>query len=79
MSLLNHNTPVQFDIGQVKSLYNMMQNAQNPQAFIAQMASQNPQFAQILQMCQSNNPRDMFYMLCKQKGINPDTILNQLK
>lgn len=80
MSLLNHNTPIQFNnIEQIKGLYNMMQQAQNPQAFLQQVASQNPQFAEIMQMCNSRNPKDLFYMMCKQRGIDPNTILNQLK
>lgn len=78
MSLLNHNIPTN-NIEQIKGLYNMMQQAQNPQAFMQQIASQNPQFAQVLQMCNSKNPKDLFYSMCKQMGVNPDTILNQLK
>lgn len=80
MSLLNHNIPVQNNnIQQIKGMYNMLQQAQNPQALLQQMAAQNPQFAQVLQMCSSRNPQDLFYMLCKQRGIDPNTVLNQLK
>lgn len=80
MSLLNHNVPVQSNnIEQIKGMYQMMQSVQNPQVLLQQMASQNPQFAQVLQMCNSRNPRDLFYMLCKQKGVDPNTILNQFK
>ena len=81
MSLLNHNLPqaTSGNFQQLKNLYGMMQNAQNPQAFLQNLARQNPQLQQVMQMCNSTNPRDVFYALCKQKGVNPDEILNQLK
>ena len=52
---------------------------QNPQAFLQNLASQNPQLQQVMQMCNSTNPKDVFYALCKQRNVNPDDILNQLK
>ena len=77
MSLLNHNQPI--NIQQIKSMYNMFQQAQNPQAMLSNIAAQNPQFADVLNMCNSKDPREVFYAMCQQRGINPNDILNQLK
>lgn len=78
MSLLNHNPPptTSGNFQQLKNLYGMVQN---PQAFLQNLASQNPQLQQVMQMCNSTNPKDVFYALCKQRNVNPDDILNQLK
>ena len=77
MSLLNHNSPQPSgNFQQLKNLYGMMQN---PQAFLQNIARQNPQVQQAIQMCNSTSPRDVFYALCKQRNVNPDDILNQLK
>lgn len=41
-----------------------------------QMAQNNPQISELLKY---SNPKDAFYGLAKQKGIDPDSILNMLK
>lgn len=60
------------NIQQVKQ---MMQTMQNPMSAI----KDNPEMQQVLQMCQGKNPKDLFYSLCKQRNVNPDDILKQLK
>lgn len=43
---------------------------------------QNPQIQQlqmIKKLVGDKNPKDVFYALCKQKGVNPDEILSMLK
>ena len=60
------------NIQQVKGL---MQMANNPMA----LAQQNPMFAQVMNMCKGQNPEQMFYAMCQQQGINPESILNELK
>ena len=77
MSLLNHNMMSSFQ--QIKNLYSMMQQAQNPQALLNQMVKTNPNLAWVMQLCQNSNPRDVFYSMCKERNVNPDDILNQLK
>ena len=44
----------------------------NPQALL-----NNPQIAQLIK--QYGNPKNAFYEVAKQKGINPDEILKYLK
>lgn len=61
------------NIQQVKNMMNMFRG--NPMALV----QQNPQIAQIMQMCQGQNPQQLFYSLCSQRGINPNAILNELR
>lgn len=67
--------PPQFhqNIQQVKGLMQMAQG--NPIA----LAQQNPAVAQVMQMCQGKDPQKMFYDLCKQMNVDPETILNELR
>ena len=48
----------------------------NPQMLLNQMANDNPQISALLKY---NNAKDAFYGLAKEKGIDPDLILNMLK
>lgn len=66
-------------IQQIKQMMGMLNGVQNPQAILQQVAQQNPQLAQVMQMCQGKNPQEVFYQMCNQRGINPDEILNALK
>ena len=54
--------------------------AQNPQMAIMQMAQNNPNMKQALDYINANggNPKDAFYKLAKEKGVDPDSILNSL-
>ena len=61
------------NIQQIKSLMRMANG--NPMA----LAQQNPMFAQVMNMCKGQNPQQMFYAMCQQKGINPNVILNELR
>lgn len=66
-------------IQQIKGLMNQMKSIQNPNLAIQQMAEQNPQMKQILQMCQGQNPKDVFYAMCQQQGIDPEQVIKLLK
>lgn len=67
------------NIQQIKGLMNQMKSIQNPNLVIQQMAEQNPQMKQILQMCQGQNPKDVFYTMCQQRGIDPEQVIKLLK
>ena len=60
-------------IQQVKGLMQMAQGS--PMALM----QQNPMFAQVMQMCKGQNPEQLFYAMCQQKGINPNDILKELR
>lgn len=59
----------------------LLQSSKNPQALINQMANSNPQMKQVLDLVQNSggDAKSLFYQMAKQKGIDPETILNQLR
>lgn len=61
----------------VKQMMNFVKTAKNPQAALTQLANSNPQVKQVLQLAGSN-PKQAFYDLARQKGINPDDIIKML-
>lgn len=67
------------NIAPLKNMLSMLNSAQNPQAALNMLAQKNPQMAQVMNLVGGRDPKDVFYELCKQKGVNPDDILNQLK
>lgn len=57
-----------------------MQAVRNPQAMVEQIVSQNPQAKQLLNIVKDNgNPEKMFYDACKSKGVDPESILSQMR
>lgn len=67
------------DVNQIKAIINMANGNANPTQIFQNMAKNNPQMQQVLQMCQGQNPKDVFMQMCQQKGINPNDILNIFK
>jgi hypothetical protein len=62
----------------IGNMVNMIGALNNPQKAIQQMVSQNPQMAQIIQMCNGKNPKDVFMAECQRRGVDPQQILSQL-
>lgn len=62
-------------------MLNQIRNAQNPQAAAEQMLFNNPNFREVLTYINQNggDAKSAFYNLAAQKGIDPNSILNQLK
>lgn len=67
-------------INNIKNMMSMFQGKSNPQALIQGVAAQNPQMQGVLNMINSSgmSPKDLFMQKAKEKGINPDDIINQL-
>lgn len=65
----------------LKQLINVFRNSSNPQQLIANMVRQNPQVKQMMQTIQNSgkSPKDLFYQMAPQYGINPDEFVKQLK
>lgn len=80
-NVINPNNPMNANrIGQMKSMYQAFQNAKNPMALFQQMAMRNPQMQPVLNMLkQGQNPNQIFENICKQKGINPQELMNIFK
>ena len=66
---------------QIKQLFQMLRSSSNPQAMISQLMQTNPQMKQAMDIIKAsgNDPKRAFYALAEQKGINPQSILDQLK
>lgn len=65
----------------IKNMIQVMKSAGNPQMMFQQMLSQNPQMQQIVQYVNANggDPKEAFYKMAKEKGVNPNEILQMLK
>ena len=65
----------------VKNMMNMIRNAGNPQMMLQQMMAQNPQMRQVMDYVNKNggDPKKAFYQMAQEKGVDPQTILNQLQ
>lgn len=67
-------------LGQAKQMIDMFKAARNPEAMVEQMASNNPQMKQVVDMVKSGgNPQQMFINACKQKGVDPESILSMMR
>ena len=55
-------------------------NSSNPSELIQNLISQNPKMNNVMQLLQSSGktPKEFFYQMAKQKGVNPDQFLNSL-
>lgn len=72
------NPLLQSNTNQLKELYKMMQNG-NPMQVFQQMAMRNPNMKPIMNMINNGaNPKDLFYQMCNQRGINPDEFLKNI-
>ena len=71
----NHN------LNNVRAMMNMVRNSRNPQAMIGQMAQSNSQIKQVMDYVQQSggDPRQAFYRMAQEKGVDPNHILNMLK
>ena len=64
---------LQQNIQQVKNMMRMANG--DPNALL----QQNPMLSQVMQMTNGKNPRDLFYSLARQRGVDPDKLLKELK
>lgn len=72
------NPLLQPNMNQMKEMYNAMKNG-NPMQVFQQMAMRNPNMKPIMNMINNGaNPKDLFYQMCNQRGINPDEFLKNI-
>lgn len=62
----------------IKELYNEFQQASNPNYIIQEMLNQNPEVRTLLQQ-NNGDPKQAFYALAQQRGVNPNDILGMFK
>lgn len=63
---------------QLKQAVQLFKSAQDPNAVLQLIAQKNPQMNQIMQMCSGKNPKDVFIEECNKRGIDPQSIIQQL-
>lgn len=63
------------------NMISVLKNIKNPQQLIMNMANSNPQVASVLKEVQANggNAKDLFYRKAKEMGVDPNSILNNLR
>ena len=64
---------------QVKQVYSMLKNSNNPEILLNQMANQNPQLRQTINLIKRNgNYEQVFRSMCSERGINADDFIKQM-
>lgn len=68
-------------LGPIKQMMGVVQAAQNPALALQQMAGQNPQLQQALQLVQQagGDPKAAFEKLARDNGVDPEQIIAFLK
>ena len=69
------------NLNKIKQMMNLFKGANNPQQLLANMLSQSPQMRDVVQLVNNSGktPKDVFYELARQKGVDPNEILRQLQ
>lgn len=63
---------------QLKNMYQMLMNSNNPMQLFQNMAAQNPKLQPIANMLKNNSPQEVFNSLCRQRGIDPQQFLKSI-
>ena len=65
----------------VRQLMNMVRSAQNPQLMLNQLAMNNPQLKQVMDIVQKHggDPMTAFRAEAEARGMDPNEILNMLR
>ena len=68
-------------MGQIKQMMQMVKSAGNPQAMLQQLAMNNPQMRQVMEIVKKHggDPMAAFRAEAKARGVDPDEILSMLK
>ena len=66
---------------QIRQMMQLVKSARNPQAMLGQLMQTNPQMQEVMEAVRAagNDPKRAFYALAEKKGIDPNSILEQLK
>lgn len=80
LTALNQNKMFQ-GMAQAKKMIQTLKSVGNPQMMFNQMMGQNPQLKQIMDYVNANggDPKSAFYKMAEERGIDPESILSQLR
>lgn len=69
------------NLAQIKQMMQTLRSVANPAAMLQSMAAQNPQLQTALRIVQESggDPQRAFYALARQKGVDPQQILDMLR
>lgn len=75
------NTRSLLSNGNVRQMASVMKSMRNPQAMLNQLSQNNPQVREVMTMLQNSgkSPKDMFYQVAQEKGIDPEEVLSMLR
>ena len=81
MNSLYQQIPQAQNIPQSNNLAQMIKNSANPAQLFQTMAKSNPQVQSIMQMIQQTNqtPKELFYQIAQQRGIDPNQVLGMMR
>lgn len=67
--------------GGLQQIINMVSHSNNPMQLIQTMAQSNPQLQSILNLIQTSqkSPKDLFFEMAQQRGVDPQQILQILQ
>lgn len=59
----------------------MLRNSSNPSAMLNTLLSQNPNYGYVMDLINKNggNAKAAFFNLAKEKGVDPNSVINMLK
>ena len=72
---------LQKNISNIRNMMRTLRGVQNPNDILQQIATNNPQMGKVLSMVKTSgkSPKDLFYSLAQEKGVDPNEILRQLQ
>ena len=67
--------------GGLQQMINMVSHSNNPMQLMQTMAQSNPQLQSILNLIQTSqkSPKDLFFEMAQQRGVDPQQILHMLQ
>lgn len=68
-------------LNQIKGMMNMVRGAKNPNLMLQQLMMNNPNMKNVMDYVNQNggDPKQAFYKMAQEKGVNPNQILNMLQ
>ena len=73
--------PIENNVQQIKSMMDLVRSSSYPEQTLQMLLSQNPRYNEVIGLVKKNggDPKAAFYSLAKEKGVDPDQVLNLLR
>lgn len=80
LNRMNNNALNNLSNSKFASMIQMLKGANNPMGMMNNLLTQNPKMKQVLEQAQQygNSPKEAFYKLAQEKGVNPEEFLKHL-